>query len=122
VRLYQAGSPTRSRIPPEQFLCLLSTPPLPLPISRLHRCTGIDILCTLSHALLYSCRRRLGACWLRVCCSVSPSLVDQDDRSLWCQANINTCVDLCGGQANIASNGNECTPVSRLSAANKCAS
>jgi hypothetical protein len=42
------------------------------------------------------------------CCSVSASSVPSDERSSWCEANINTCVNLCGGQAGIANNGNEC--------------
>ncbi|KAL5121845.1 hypothetical protein ACEQ8H_000060 [Pleosporales sp. CAS-2024a] len=42
------------------------------------------------------------------CCSVSAGIVPSDQRSAWCEANINTCVDICGGQGNIASNGNTC--------------
>lgn len=45
------------------------------------------------------------------CCSVSANLVNATERSLWCEANSNTCVDICGGQGQIASNGNECDPV-----------
>jgi hypothetical protein len=48
------------------------------------------------------------------CCSVPANTVDSDDRSAWCQANTNTCVDVCGGQGNIASNGNLCDDVRAL--------
>ncbi|KAH7401933.1 hypothetical protein DE146DRAFT_651987 [Phaeosphaeria sp. MPI-PUGE-AT-0046c] len=44
------------------------------------------------------------------CCTVSPNLVNATERSLWCEANSNTCVDICGGQGQIASNGNNCEP------------
>jgi hypothetical protein len=37
--------------------------------------------------------------------------VNATQRSSWCEANINTCVNLCGGQAGIANNGNECSDV-----------
>ncbi|KAF1929638.1 uncharacterized protein M421DRAFT_419424 [Didymella exigua CBS 183.55] len=42
------------------------------------------------------------------CCSVSVSTVPEDKRQSWCDAQENTCVDLCGGQGDIASNGNTC--------------
>ncbi|USP79741.1 hypothetical protein yc1106_07015 [Curvularia clavata] len=42
------------------------------------------------------------------CCTVDPNSVDQDDRQSWCQANQNTCVELCGGRGQLASNGNQC--------------
>ncbi|EUC40803.1 hypothetical protein COCMIDRAFT_107857 [Bipolaris oryzae ATCC 44560] len=42
------------------------------------------------------------------CCSVPANSVDQDDRQSWCQANQNTCVELCGGRGSLASNGNQC--------------
>jgi len=42
------------------------------------------------------------------CCSVDPASVPLDDKQTWCNANENTCVELCGGQGQIASNGNEC--------------
>lgn len=45
------------------------------------------------------------------CCSVTPSSVDQNDRQSWCQANQNTCVELCGGPGQLSSNGNQCDPV-----------
>jgi hypothetical protein len=46
------------------------------------------------------------------CCSVQANTVPADQRALWCQANKETCVDLCGGQGQIGSNGNECSDVS----------
>lgn len=49
------------------------------------------------------------------CCTVDPNSVDQDDRQAWCQANQNTCVELCGGRGQLASNGNQCDSV-RVSA------
>jgi hypothetical protein len=42
--------------------------------------------------------------------------VNSTERSAWCEANINTCVNLCGGQAGIANNGNECDDVRFCSA------
>lgn len=42
------------------------------------------------------------------CCSVPVNQVPEDQRADWCAANSNTCVDLCGGQGQIASRGNEC--------------
>lgn len=48
------------------------------------------------------------------CCSVAAGTVPPSERSSWCEANTNTCVDICGGQANIASNGNTCDDVSLL--------
>jgi hypothetical protein len=42
------------------------------------------------------------------CCTVDPNSVDQNDRQSWCQANQNTCVELCGGRGQLASNGNQC--------------
>jgi len=42
------------------------------------------------------------------CCSVDPGSVAQNDRQTWCTANQNTCVELCGGQGKIASQGNTC--------------
>lgn len=46
------------------------------------------------------------------CCSVATNLVPEDKRQSWCDAQENTCVDICGGQGQIASNGNECDAVS----------
>lgn len=48
------------------------------------------------------------------CCSVPVNQVPQDDRQTWCDAQENTCVDICGGQGEIASNGNTCDAVSLL--------
>jgi hypothetical protein len=48
------------------------------------------------------------------CCSVGAGSVPSDERASWCQANINTCVNICGGESNIASNGNTCDDVSYL--------
>ncbi|KAJ4317876.1 hypothetical protein N0V94_004706 [Neodidymelliopsis sp. IMI 364377] len=42
------------------------------------------------------------------CCSVAINTVPESDRQTWCDAQENTCVDLCGGQGDIASNGNTC--------------
>ncbi|KAG9196624.1 hypothetical protein G6011_01745 [Alternaria panax] len=42
------------------------------------------------------------------CCTVSAGSVPQDDKQTWCNANQNTCVELCGGQGSLASNGNQC--------------
>ncbi|KAH3954472.1 hypothetical protein HBI25_016090 [Parastagonospora nodorum] len=46
------------------------------------------------------------------CCNVSPASVPADDKSSWCQANVNTCTEACGGQGQIATNGNSCDPTS----------
>ena len=46
------------------------------------------------------------------CCSVAVNQVPEDKRESWCDAQENTCVDICGGQGDIASNGNECDAVS----------
>ncbi|KAH4480197.1 hypothetical protein HBH89_251450, partial [Parastagonospora nodorum] len=40
------------------------------------------------------------------CCNVSPGLVSADDKSSWCQANLNTCTEVCGGQGQTS--GNTC--------------
>lgn len=45
------------------------------------------------------------------CCAVPTTQVPQDQRTDWCSAQQNTCVDLCGGQGNIGSNGNTCDGV-----------
>jgi hypothetical protein len=45
------------------------------------------------------------------CCSLAASTVSSDDRQTWCRANLNTCVQLCGGQSKLASNGNTCDTV-----------
>ncbi|QRC93553.1 hypothetical protein JI435_037690, partial [Parastagonospora nodorum SN15] len=53
------------------------------------------------------------------CCTVPTGSVPSSEKSAWCEANVNTCVDICGGQANIASNGNSCDD-SSLSFTCKC--
>ncbi|KAF1920053.1 hypothetical protein BDU57DRAFT_508147 [Ampelomyces quisqualis] len=43
------------------------------------------------------------------CCTVPAIQVNSTLRESWCEANTNTCVDVCGGQSQIASdNGNDC--------------
>ncbi|KAH8731346.1 hypothetical protein GQ44DRAFT_325133 [Phaeosphaeriaceae sp. PMI808] len=54
------------------------------------------------------------------CCSVPVNQVNPTSlRSTWCEANQNTCVDLCGGQSKIGINGNTCDS-STLSFTCKC--
>ena len=48
------------------------------------------------------------------CCSVPATQVPLDQKTTWCQAERNTCPELCGGLGKIATNGNTCDPV-RLS-------
>ncbi|CAI6341650.1 unnamed protein product [Periconia digitata] len=45
---------------------------------------------------------------IQPCCNVNVGLVDEDLRSEWCRASQNTCPEICGGQGNIASGGNNC--------------
>lgn len=42
------------------------------------------------------------------CCTVSAGQIPAEQRSELCNANENTCVELCGGLGQIASNGNTC--------------
>ncbi|KAF1838621.1 hypothetical protein BDW02DRAFT_576116 [Decorospora gaudefroyi] len=42
------------------------------------------------------------------CCSLDVGQISQDLRVTWCQANENTCRELCGGPGKLASNGNDC--------------
>ncbi|KAJ4301171.1 hypothetical protein N0V90_003261 [Kalmusia sp. IMI 367209] len=42
------------------------------------------------------------------CCTVDANLVSDDLKTEWCQAQENTCPEICGGQGQIASGGNEC--------------
>ncbi|KAF2854545.1 hypothetical protein T440DRAFT_387890 [Plenodomus tracheiphilus IPT5] len=42
------------------------------------------------------------------CCTLPATQIPAEDRSTMCNANQNTCVELCGGLGDIASNGNEC--------------
>ena len=46
------------------------------------------------------------------CCTVPASQIPAEERSSLCNANENTCVELCGGLGQIASNGNTCDDVS----------
>jgi hypothetical protein len=46
------------------------------------------------------------------CCTVPVNNVPQGERGDWCNTQENTCVDLCGGVRNVASNGNTCDAVS----------
>ncbi|KAK3214487.1 hypothetical protein GRF29_19g343362 [Pseudopithomyces chartarum] len=43
-----------------------------------------------------------------LCCSIDPASVSQSTRLSWCQANLNTCTEICGGQGSLASGGNQC--------------
>jgi hypothetical protein len=45
------------------------------------------------------------------CCNISPSDVSESDRNSWCKANQNSCVEACGGQGQIRSDGNTCNTV-----------
>ncbi|KAF1953932.1 hypothetical protein CC80DRAFT_494178 [Byssothecium circinans] len=47
---------------------------------------------------------------IQPCCTVQPNSVPQSQRETWCKASTNTCPELCGGQGNIASGGNDCSP------------
>lgn len=46
------------------------------------------------------------------CCTLPATQIDSSDRDAMCNANQNTCVELCGGLGDIASNGNQCDSVS----------
>jgi hypothetical protein len=46
------------------------------------------------------------------CCTVAAGLVPADRRSDWCEAQKNTCNELCGGVGKVASNGNNCDKAS----------
>ena len=48
------------------------------------------------------------------CCTVPATSIDSSDRDALCNANQNTCVELCGGLGDIASNGNQCDSVSHV--------
>lgn len=45
------------------------------------------------------------------CCTVPANTITEDNRTAMCNANQNTCVELCGGVSDIASNGNQCDSV-----------
>lgn len=49
------------------------------------------------------------------CCTVPVNTVPDDQKTLWCQAERNTCPEICGGLGQIASGGNNCDDVSRSS-------
>lgn len=42
------------------------------------------------------------------CCTLPANQIPEDDRNTYCNANQNTCVELCGGSGDLASNGNPC--------------
>ncbi|KAL6709781.1 hypothetical protein ACN47E_001210 [Coniothyrium glycines] len=42
------------------------------------------------------------------CCTIPATQITADNRTAMCDANENTCVELCGGLGDIASNGNQC--------------
>lgn len=42
------------------------------------------------------------------CCSVNANSVPADEKTAWCDAQENTCPEICGGQGQIATGGNEC--------------
>ncbi|KAF1998085.1 hypothetical protein P154DRAFT_268256 [Amniculicola lignicola CBS 123094] len=48
------------------------------------------------------------------CCNVSSTLVPQNLRSDWCEAQRNTCPEICGGYGKLKSGGNTCDPVGSL--------
>ena len=45
------------------------------------------------------------------CCNVNAGTVPEGLRDSWCEASTNTCPEVCGGQAQIASGGNTCDEV-----------
>jgi hypothetical protein len=49
------------------------------------------------------------------CCSVPATDVPTSLKTSWCQAERNTCPELCGGLGNIANGGNTCDQVCLLS-------
>ena len=119
--------------PPIVPSCLASpprncSPPLitvDLPLTLLSR-AGIDTLCAIQQfTMLYSSVIVAVSAFAGLavaqnntvipCCTVTTSTVPEDMRQSWCDAQENTCVDLCGGQGDIASNGNTCDAVSFLS-------
>lgn len=46
------------------------------------------------------------------CCSLSAGQISPDRRSQICEAQENTCNELCGGVGNVGANGNGCDDVS----------
>lgn len=45
------------------------------------------------------------------CCQVDPDLVPQDQKNEWCQAERNTCPEICGGVNQLATGGQTCDTV-----------
>jgi hypothetical protein len=45
------------------------------------------------------------------CCTVDANLVPKDKKQQWCQAQRNTCPDLCGGIPELAKDGQDCNQV-----------
>ncbi|KAF1971407.1 hypothetical protein BU23DRAFT_555948 [Bimuria novae-zelandiae CBS 107.79] len=45
---------------------------------------------------------------IQPCCKVDANRVPQNQRSTWCNAQQNTCPEICGGQGQIAAGGNNC--------------
>jgi hypothetical protein len=111
----QLASPPRNCSPP------LITVDLPLTLLAL---AGIDTHCAIHQStMLYSSVIVAVSAFAGLaaaqsnstvipCCSVAINTVPEDQRQSWCDAQENTCVDLCGGQGDIASNGNTCDAVS----------
>ena len=48
---------------------------------------------------------------IQPCCSISADNVPENLKNAWCQAEQNTCPQICGGQGQIASGGNDCDTV-----------
>jgi hypothetical protein len=47
------------------------------------------------------------------CCTVDANTIPQAKKESWCQAETNTCPDVCGGPSQVAGDGLKCDPVSR---------
>jgi hypothetical protein len=45
------------------------------------------------------------------CCTVDPNVVPDELKSEWCQAERNTCPEICGGINQLASGGQSCDTV-----------
>jgi hypothetical protein len=54
------------------------------------------------------------------CCTVPASSLDEDRREAICEAQKNTCSELCGGPSRIGPNGNECDDVSSSNSHARC--
>lgn len=46
------------------------------------------------------------------CCKVDANLVPDDKKKAWCQAQRNTCPEICGGVNQLAAEGQDCNQVS----------